>query len=878
MKTNSVSRQIIWRTGAVMLLVDLVTAIVISALMGSNMNKIQEHSNFVTSQMVMSSMKEVQSRNKTIEEVLDANLYTAAKGITEELRGKQLDNVDRTLLESIVKKWDLHGLSLFVKDGSFFRIVQSSEPEEMDQNTKDWGDLWNHSFQELMDRVPVTTKEGFTRPNYWVGPASKADWNAEYYLYGYYYDGTTPFMVNPYVTANNLFDQTLGGTNRLVNSILDDNSQIKNVTVVNIEPFLADKPAKVIRPDTDAAVIVGDNKFPTADDKAALTQLTKTGKEQTYELKEFGANLEKRYIPLPDKRALMLVIDTSAQKKLQTTFTLIFFAVICIALCLNILMIRTIFKRRLKPVQEIGDYINQVSRGNFDARLEVQDKNELGWIAGQIKVMAGKIKLSVDELESKVQERTSAIQNLLNHAGQGFLSFGPGLAVDSDYSLECRRIFGKTIDKLTFPELLYDDEAERQELTEILTAFFAETDEAKRELILTLLPAEMRLGALDIHLAYRVIDRLQLMTIITDVTEQKALAEEVEREQRMLKMVVKVVTQYDDFKQLTEQYEEFSNQRLPEILQHDDASEKKFGEICRAIHTFKGNFGIYHMKGLVNKLHELETRLLDDRDDAESGALEAYLLQLPYNSWLEEELKDLHSILGESYLDERNKMVIVPERLAQLKQKIYKQFPPEQANIIISDLERLADKPFKDLLKIYPDYVADLAVRNGKAIAPLTIEGGEMLVNHAMYHSFAKSIVHIFRNMIDHGLEYPYERIKLGKDNHGQITLRIVDRMPNLVIEIGDDGRGISPSLIAATAVEQGLLSQETAARSSDSELIDYIFHNHFSTKRAADELSGRGVGLAAVKEETQRLHGSVEVQSQAGKGTLFRFILPMPT
>jgi two-component system chemotaxis sensor kinase CheA len=136
--------------------------------------------------------------------------------------------------------------------------------------------------------------------------------------------------------------------------------------------------------------------------------------------------------------------------------------------------------------------------------------------------------------------------------------------------------------------------------------------------------------------------------------------------------------------------------------------------------------------------------------------------------------------------------------------------------------------------------------------------------------------MHIIRNCIDHGIESPAERQRAGKRAEGLVALRAFQKGNHVIIEIEDDGAGISPDEILQAALQKGLISPEAAAELSEREILNLIFLPGFTTRREADEVSGRGVGMDVVKTNLAKLSGLVDIQSRVGMGTKFILTLPI--
>lgn len=198
--------------------------------------------------------------------------------------------------------------------------------------------------------------------------------------------------------------------------------------------------------------------------------------------------------------------------------------------------------------------------------------------------------------------------------------------------------------------------------------------------------------------------------------------------------------------------------------------------------------------------------------------------------------------------------------------------------MLIPELRRLRYKPFRELMDDYPEYLLNLAERNERLVNPFAIEGGETLVDPLKYYDFAKALGHVFRNALVHGLEAPEERLAAGKEESGNVTCRICDEADGLTLIIRDDGRGIDSRRVREIAVSKGILEPHSLPALSDEEAIMLIFADGFSAAEDVGELAGRGVGLSAVREELNKVGGSVKVRTSLGQGTEFRFFLPMHT
>jgi two-component system, chemotaxis family, sensor kinase CheA len=157
----------------------------------------------------------------------------------------------------------------------------------------------------------------------------------------------------------------------------------------------------------------------------------------------------------------------------------------------------------------------------------------------------------------------------------------------------------------------------------------------------------------------------------------------------------------------------------------------------------------------------------------------------------------------------------------------------------------------------------------------LLIEGEETQADKAIVEMLFEPLLHVVRNAMDHGVELSAERAAAGKSTIATIVLRARRDGEHVVVEVEDDGRGIDADHIRRAAVERGLATADTVAGMSEEVAIDLIFLPGFSTAADVTDLSGRGVGMDAVRESIERLGGRVRIETRAGAGSIVRFVLP---
>ncbi len=520
----------------------------------------------------------------------------------------------------------------------------------------------------------------------------------------------------------------------------------------------------------------------------------------------------------------------------------------------------------------------QVRKAQKKAQEELEKEQEYS------RELEEKVAERTEELREnyeKLDEKSKKVNNLLNNAGQGFLSFGRNLKIDDEYSQECLSIFDREITDKRFSNLVFvDNEAQKEYFDKTIKELLVEEDKFKTNLILQLLPKEFKVNDKFIFTNYKIIDNQKMMMILTDITDKKELEEKMREEQQRLKMVVKSVTDRNDLLELITDYQKFCANGLNSILNSEISLLKEsIAQVYREIHTFKGLFSQMDMFFIVKKLHKLESDISKFRDNLTTetiGDFREIFDNLNMCSWLDEDLKVLKEVLGERFFEHKEVITIDSKQIAQIEELAINLLSEQEQEWLIPYIKELTYKPFSDYLKGYITLVERLSESLDKPIYPLEIRGEKILVEPKFYHSFAKSLVHIFRNAIDHGVELMDDRVESDKDEVATIKCKVSREDDKIHLIISDDGAGIDTEKLKLKAIDKGLFLKDEIEDINRDDILNLIFESDFSTKDEVNELSGRGVGLSATKYELEKIGGTLRVESEIGIGTKFHFYIPI--
>ncbi len=183
--------------------------------------------------------------------------------------------------------------------------------------------------------------------------------------------------------------------------------------------------------------------------------------------------------------------------------------------------------------------------------------------------------------------------------------------------------------------------------------------------------------------------------------------------------------------------------------------------------------------------------------------------------------------------------------------------------------------PLESILSRMPRLIRDLAKEKGKEV-DFSITGGDIELDRSILEELTETLVHIFRNSIDHGIEPPDDREKSGKPRSGSVTLNAYRERDLIFIEATDDGKGMDPVKIKEAAIVRGIIKEEQANLLNEEDILLLTCMPNLSTQKEVSDISGRGVGMDVVKTKIESLGGNIKIESEIGKGTKIILILPL--
>lgn len=496
------------------------------------------------------------------------------------------------------------------------------------------------------------------------------------------------------------------------------------------------------------------------------------------------------------------------------------------------------------PLARLMSAVAAIGQGRYE-RVQVRSNDEIGVLATAFNQMTA----AIQEREIKIAAANRSMREVLDNVEQGLVAVDGDGKLLTEWSAALVRWFGEPKGGEPFADFLGRIDAKAGQW------FAMGWDDVKSgfmpiELLIDQLPSIVEQRGRNYRIAYQAVmdgEQLEkLIVVVTDITAEleRQRAEEAQRE--LMELFRRLTTD----RQALMAFVKEAGSLNREIIAPDSLDDLVL--LKRRVHTLKGNCSLFGLQGISRFLHDLESRM------AEGG--------VPSRAELEEvgvrwgEIEERTASLAGSFTD----VTLSQREHAQFVAELEKRGQKELARRV-ADWTKMS---VRSVLEHLGREASSLAARLGKGSVFVEVEDDGIRVDGDRFRPFFASLAHIVRNAVDHGLETPDERAGVGKSVHGLLRLKAKGGAA-LTLELADDGKGIDWSRVAAKAAAAGL------PNATQEQLVDALFSDGVSTKDEVSETSGRGIGLAQVKESVLALNGKLTVLSDVGKGTTFRFELP---
>jgi len=494
-----------------------------------------------------------------------------------------------------------------------------------------------------------------------------------------------------------------------------------------------------------------------------------------------------------------------------------------------------------------------------------------------------------NNLEAKVKLRTMELENLnstmralLDSLDQGFLIFDKSGRCLPVYSRSCENLLNLKPTNLHFWDTIKADPNDSSKIEKWINSLFSQTLPFKDlmalgpERVFNSYERALTLGYFPIFDSEAKLEAV--VVVVTDKTELEVAEKAAERERAYSHMVINVVRRK---KEITRYI--FDVQKLLNEL-HDVISDHykfQLQTALRCLHTIKGGATTFAIYDLAQTCHDTEQLLFEvQKEGLSKGNL--YILQSNFNKVrfeFQTFLKSNEVLLGNEVIHGKRSVEIPLETITNFLNSLKNE--AKFNDRVLSFEKDIFYVPIIQFIEGFEETIQALAMKLGKKIKPLIVDGGEILIHREHYSELFTTLIHQLTNIVDHGIESPVLRRFHHKEEFGVIKIQVsVEKSDsslndsNLVIQICDDGQGVDPVKIRERLRLKGIATNLL----SDSEVLQFIFKGDLSSKDHSNLFSGNGIGMEAIMHTVIDLGGKVKIESVLLKGTTLIIKVPYIT
>lgn len=514
----------------------------------------------------------------------------------------------------------------------------------------------------------------------------------------------------------------------------------------------------------------------------------------------------------------------------------------------------------ISPLKKLTKVTEAVDEGDYTQRSGVKSRDEFGVLSR-----------SLNQMLDTIHRKDKSMETLLNSLPFGLFYFDKEGAISKERSPETDKVFENFSEHKTIFDFYEFYGENRDSIASVLDATYSGM--LPFESSVYLFPSQLSFDSdsnkknkkvrLEFRPDYDSNDELlRIIMIATDIT---ALEKEKLEKIRLNEKVKRIASASGD----KNGFARFTAEAKKLLASTLESLGGEIGKLKIGLHSLKGMLGVYSFDEVSTLVHNVETKISEQNNDYFNSAQ------------LKEDLEKISSLF-------KHQASEVEEILGIGKGQIISSFNPKKVEILQNLI--IADKDFSEIKNLakglnqfplnivfhrYAKYVEELSESFPSKNFELEFSGDEE-ISFDEIESLDTIIMHIIKNSVDHGIEDEVVRRDRGKSLCGKVIMSS-KRYDNSTIEIiiYDDGKGIDSEVLASKAITLGIYTEEEIARMSEAERVALIFSPGLTSKEEVSELSGRGVGMDAVKSEVEKLNGEIIVTSQAGIGTSFNIKIP---
>ncbi|MCB0408290.1 MAG: PAS domain-containing protein [Bdellovibrionales bacterium] len=520
----------------------------------------------------------------------------------------------------------------------------------------------------------------------------------------------------------------------------------------------------------------------------------------------------------------------------------------------------------------LEENLHQKYQGELEQKEEMI--HELQEARGKLEKYSKNLEQMVEERTEEVRKANTMLKAIMDSLGQGFLVFDEKGRCGEIYTKACLDVLENDPHGKNIQDVLRLKDSDQQQFENWSTATFSQAlpFSSMKELAPSMYQhSQNKFITLDYFPIFNAEESLtNIVLVATDKTAEHEANIALEKERAFAKMVIKLIknrTQFSDFLNSAKK----TINSIIEIVANN-SSQLDFDYMFRLLHTLEGESGAFSASMIRDASRNCQTYIEPYRNQEKEFDFssrrdllaELKSLEVSYEEFLIEN-QEVFSVV----LFEKGEVTEVPmSELLQFAQRLEKENVSQDLQKNFKD--RFLRQDFEKMLYHYNDVAQQVAKKQDKELMAVKFRNDGVKIYPEYYKNFFASLVHAFRNAVDHGLESPDERQAEGKRREGQIEVhsKYIQKgnQPWIEIRIRDDGRGISAETIRKKLA--GSKNNKDFSQASDHEVIQQIFNPGFTSRDEVTEFSGRGVGMDAIRAEVLKLGGHIEVFTEVGTGT----------
>ena len=522
---------------------------------------------------------------------------------------------------------------------------------------------------------------------------------------------------------------------------------------------------------------------------------------------------------------------------------------------LFILILLVSIKTITNPIKVLTQHAVNFGKGNLEQEITVSSEDEIGVLAGVL----DNARVEIDGFISRILNTFPGLMISLDKEGR----------IQGRVSKMAEQMFGNCGEEFCVDRFFNSD----VDFRKVLEMAFDEKVKMPFKDVINFAPERIQYASNIFKMDYYPIYKNEMLEgvllIGLDITKEEEIKKNAEKEHDENLMVMTIVKSRNHFELMAEEWKK-GYERALEIIK-SDYSIDTIHELFRIIHTFKGGVMTFNIKSVGSVAHELERKLdnvREGKEEFDSPSVEQEINSL--NEGFHYVVNKVVGILGSENKDLKeltvNEVKQIKDAVVKNDLKIIQNIMDHMDDVLIKNyLESKAKSVFDQVIEVLEEKECQLIVQSEDIRVPANIIE---ILNAIMPH--------MIRNCLDHGIETMDVRLDANKEQSGSLKISSVKQGEKIIITFEDDGGGVNPDFVASKAHEKGLVSEEELAGMSIAEKQELIFLPGFSTVDVANDISGRGVGMDAIKHVVEQNRGNISLISEVGKGSQFKVELPL--